>query len=131
MRAEEIGSAGGGGQSAGEERRAARLIFQVSRCRQEGIGDDVQAGGEGGRECRRALSRDSGVQTATSGVGRAGGRESERLSAGGGGESAGAGRAVSRDSKSRGRDSRRARRGSRVALGSLDMQRSHTSSVRS
>ena len=74
--------AGGGARSAGEERRAARLIFQVSGCRREGIGDGVQAGGRG-RECRRVLSRDSRVQIAASGIGRAGGRESERLSAGG------------------------------------------------
>ena len=42
----------GGGRSAGEERRAAPLIFQVSGCKREGIGDSVQAGGGGSADGR-------------------------------------------------------------------------------
>ena len=38
----------GGARSAGEERHATRLIFQVSECRRDGIGDDVQVGGGAG-----------------------------------------------------------------------------------
>ena len=74
MRAEGIGSAGG-------ERRTERLIFQVFGCRQEGIGDGVQAGGGRSAGGRRVGTRGSRQQV--SGVERAGGRESERRSAGG------------------------------------------------
>ena len=76
MRAEGIGSAGAGGEggSAGGERRAASLIFQVFGCRQEQWsvgGGGVQAGGKsglGGRDNRRAESEEQVDRESGSGV---------------------------------------------------------------
>ena len=82
----------GGGWSAGEERRAARLIFQVSGCRREGIGDGVQAGGGAGVQTgvesglwspdsseRRRKSRREGIGATKC---RRGGRECRRRTGG-------------------------------------------------